>query len=73
MIPAGLDEDFATVKSSVTDNYGIEFTPEAAWMVIPTFTSALNPTGQCRLPMGDAPPGLEAEARAVYDELVKHR
>ena len=51
MIPAGLDEDFSTVKSSITDNYGIEFTPEAAWMVIPTFTSALQPTGQCRLPV----------------------
>ena len=51
LIPAGLDEDFTTVKSSVTDNYGIELTPEAAWMVIPTFTSALNPTGQCRLPI----------------------
>jgi len=51
LIPARLDEDFATVKSSVTDNYGIELTPEAAWMVIPTFTSALNPTGQCRLPI----------------------
>jgi len=51
LIPAGLDEDFATIKSSVTDNYGIELTPEAAWMVIPTFTSALNPTGQCRLPI----------------------
>ncbi|MCP3952143.1 MAG: hypothetical protein GY697_08000 [Desulfobacterales bacterium] len=51
MIPAGLDEDFATVKSTITDNYGIEITPEAAWMVIPTFTSALNPTGQCRLPI----------------------
>ncbi|CAD7838775.1 MAG: hypothetical protein [Olavius algarvensis Delta 4 endosymbiont] len=55
LIPAGLDEDFATIKSSVTDNYGIEFTPEAAWMVIPTFTSALNPTGQCRLPIGPQP------------------
>jgi len=52
LIPAGLDEDFATIKSSITDNYGIELTPEAAWMVIPTFTSALNPTGQCRLPIG---------------------
>ena len=51
LIPAGLDEDFATVKSSVTDNYGIEITPEGATMVIPTFTSALNPTGQCRLPV----------------------
>ena len=54
LIPAALDEDFATAKSSVTDNYGIEFTPEAVWMVLPTFTSALNPTGQCRLPIGPA-------------------
>ena len=51
MIPAGLDEDFSSVKASITDNYGIEITPEGAWMVIPTFTSALNPTGQCRLPI----------------------
>lgn len=51
MIPAGLDEDFSTVKSSITDNYGIEITPEAAWMVIPTFTSALQPTGQSRFPI----------------------
>jgi hypothetical protein len=52
MIPAGLDEDFSTVKSSITDNYGIELTPEVAWMVIPTFTSALQPTGQGRIPVG---------------------
>jgi hypothetical protein len=51
MIPAGLDEDFSSVKASITDNYGVEITPEGAWMVIPTFTSALNPTGQCRLPV----------------------
>lgn len=54
MIPAGLDEDFSTVKSSITDNYGIELTPEAAWMVIPTFTSALQPTGQYRFPVTTA-------------------
>ncbi len=51
LIPAGLDEDFATVKSSITDNYGIEITPEGAAIVIPTFTSALNPTGQHRIPI----------------------
>ncbi len=51
LIPAGLDEDFATVKPSITDNYGIEITPEGASMVMPTFTSALNPTGQSRLPI----------------------
>jgi hypothetical protein len=51
LIPAGLDEDFTTVKSSITDNYGIDITPEAAWMVIPTFTSALHPTGQSRIPI----------------------
>ncbi len=51
LIPAGLDEDFSTVKSSITDNYGTEITPEGAFMVIPTFTSALNPTGQRRIPI----------------------
>jgi hypothetical protein len=51
LIAAGLDEDFSTVKSSITDNYGVEITPEGASMVIPTFTSALNPTGQCRIPI----------------------
>jgi len=58
VIPAGLDEDFSTVKSSITDNYGIEITPEAAWMVIPTFTSALYPTGQCRFPITAIPEGF---------------
>ncbi len=49
LIPAGLDEDFSTVKSSITDNYGVEITPEGAFLIIPTYTSALNPTGQSRL------------------------
>jgi hypothetical protein len=54
MIPAGLDDDFVTLKSSVTDYYGTEITPEGAFHVIPTFTSALNPTGQsrCRITKG---------------------
>ncbi len=51
LIPAGLDEDFVGIKSSITDNYGTEITPEGAFLVIPTFTSALNPTGQCRIPI----------------------
>jgi hypothetical protein len=51
LIPAGRDEDFDTVKSSITDSYGTEITPEGAFLVIPTFTSALYPTGQCRLPV----------------------
>ncbi len=50
-IPAHLDEDFKSIKSSVTDNYGTEITPEAAFIIIPTFTSPLNPTGQCRIPV----------------------
>jgi len=50
LIPAGLDEDFSTVKSSITDNYGFEITPEETFQVIPTYTSALNPTGQYRIP-----------------------
>jgi len=51
LIPAGLDEDFASIKSSITDNYGTEIAPEGAFLVIPTFTSALNPTGQRRIPI----------------------
>jgi len=51
LIPACLDEDLATVKSSVTDNYGTEITPEGVFLIIPTFTSALNLTGQARLPV----------------------
>ncbi len=51
LIPAGLDEDFITIKSSITDNYGIEITPEGASIIIPTFTSALHPTGQSRIPV----------------------
>lgn len=51
MIPSGLDEDFKTIKSSITDNYGIEITPEGAFTIIPTFTNALNLTGQHRSPV----------------------
>ena len=29
--------------------------------------------GQCRLPLGDAPAGLEDEARRIYAELVSAR
>jgi len=29
--------------------------------------------GQCRLPLGDAPEGLEDEARRIYAELVTAR
>jgi len=54
LIPAGLDEDFSSIKSSITDHYGTEITPEGAFMTIPTFTSALNPTGQRRIPVTGA-------------------
>jgi hypothetical protein len=50
-IPSGMDEDFRSVKSSITDYYGTEITPEGASLVIPTFTSALHPTGQKRIPV----------------------
>ncbi len=49
LIPAGRDDDFLTIKPSVVDSYGAEITPEGVFMVIPTFTSALYPTGQCRI------------------------
>jgi hypothetical protein len=51
LIPAGKDEDFCTIKSSITDSYGTEITPDGAFIVTPTFTSALNPTGQKRIPI----------------------
>ncbi|MCP3898896.1 MAG: radical SAM protein [Desulfobacteraceae bacterium] len=51
LIPAGRDEDFCTIKSSITDSYGTEITPDGAFIVAPTFTSALNPTGQKRTPI----------------------
>ncbi|MBW2220728.1 MAG: hypothetical protein JRF40_14760 [Deltaproteobacteria bacterium] len=51
LIPAGWDEDFSSIKPSITDNYGTEITPEGAFLIIPTFTSALNLTGQCRIPI----------------------
>lgn len=51
LIPAGLDEDFCTVKPSITDGYGTEITPEGAWIIIPTFTSSLHPLGHKKLPI----------------------
>ncbi len=51
LTPAGLDEDFSSVKSSITDNYGTEITPDGAFIIVPTFTSALNLTGQRRIPV----------------------
>lgn len=50
-IAARWDEDFRQIQPSVTDHYGTEITPEGASIVIPTFTSALHPTGQCRIPI----------------------
>ncbi len=51
LIPAGRAEDFATVKPSITDGYGTEITPDGAFIVIPTFTSALHPFGHQKLPV----------------------
>jgi hypothetical protein len=49
LIPAGLDEDFATVKPSITDSYGTEISPDGCFSVIPAFTSALHPFGHKKL------------------------
>jgi hypothetical protein len=49
LIPAGLDEDFIQIKSSITDAYGTEITPEGGFIIIPTFTSALYPMGHKKL------------------------
>lgn len=51
LIPAGLDEDFCSVKPSITDGYGTEITPEGACIIIPTFTSSLHPFGHKKLPI----------------------
>jgi len=51
LIPAGLDEDFTTVKSSITDAYGTEITPDGVFVIIPTFTSALHPMGHKKIPV----------------------
>jgi hypothetical protein len=49
LIPAGLDEDFVSIKPSITDGYGGEITPEGAFIIIPTFTSALHPFGHKKI------------------------
>lgn len=49
LIAAGLDEDFTTVKPSITDGYGTEITPDGAFIIIPTFTSALHPFGHKKI------------------------
>ena len=49
LIPAGRDEDFVSIKSSITDNYGTQITPKEIVMIIPAFTSPLEPTGQSRI------------------------
>ena len=51
LIPAGLDEDFVQIKSSITDAYGTEITPEGVFIIIPTLTSALYPMGHKKLPV----------------------
>ena len=52
LIPAGLDEDFNSVKASITDSYGSEISPDGAFLIIPAFTSILNLTGQHRIQVG---------------------
>lgn len=49
LIPAGLDEDFATIKPSITDSYGTEISPDGCFAVIPAFTSALHPFGHKKI------------------------
>jgi len=74
LIPAGLDDDFVSIKSSITDNYGTQITPEGIVMVIPAFTSPLKPTGQARI---DITPDTsfflnrEAGVRALLVEYFK--
>ncbi|MCG8615547.1 MAG: hypothetical protein MI802_04975, partial [Desulfobacterales bacterium] len=51
LIPACLDEDFTSVKPSITDSYGTEIGIDGAFIVIPTFTSALYPFGHKKIPV----------------------
>jgi hypothetical protein len=51
LIPARLDEDFISIKPSITDGYGTEITPDGAFIIIPTFTSALHPFGHKKIPV----------------------
>lgn len=51
LIPAGLDEDFTSIKPSITDGYGTEITPDGAFIIIPCFTSALYPFGHKKIPV----------------------
>lgn len=52
LIPACLDEDFATTKPSITDSYGTEISLDGAFTILPTFTSALHPFGHKKIPIG---------------------
>ena len=49
LIPAGLDEDFSTVKPSITDSYGTEISLDGCFSIIPAFTSALHPFGHKKI------------------------
>jgi len=49
LIPARLDEDFVTIKPSITDGYGVEISLDGAFIIIPTFTSALHPFGHKKI------------------------
>lgn len=51
LIPACLDEDFQTIKPSITDAYGTEISLDGAFIIIPTFTSALYPFGHKKIPI----------------------
>jgi hypothetical protein len=50
-IDSGFDENFSSIKPSITDSYGIEITIDGIFQIIPTFTSALSLTGQARIPV----------------------
>lgn len=51
LIPACLDEDFETIKPSITDSYGTEISTDGACIIIPAFTSALYPFGHKKIPI----------------------
>ena len=72
LIPACLDEDFISVKPSITDGYGTEITPDGAYIIIPTFTSALHPFGHKKRPITAETPFFPVKKTGRHALLVDY-
>lgn len=67
--------DAAAINSRLIESYRFESTePWPNPLPAKAMLRMLGlPSGQCRLPMGDAPPELELEAKEVFDRLLAAR